>query len=1141
MTRRGHALARDQLEEIVNASAGNVEKLGEQTTSNGKYVVFDVTLPFQGITRVPSGIPVNARERFRICVHTGFPFKKPSVRVPHLRFAGFAHVQGGQYLCLYQSASDWIPEAGMFGLIERLDRWVRDAALDRLDPDEAPLHPPVTYPTSSRLIIPVANAPVPHDEPWFGYAKLRKRGHRTEIVGWQPDDRNPPRSFAPAILLHEPLPFEFPRTVHGLIQELTRHGIDHAQLISLLARAGLQTDLGYSMLVILGTPMRRVDPKGPLLPHLAAWEIPSDAADQLRNLNLLLHTASRLRAVGEDALVKVGQWSLSAPVNWCVVREARSAVTRRRDEQSPASWFRGKRIAIWGCGAIGTHVAEFVTRAGAQHIVLYDNGWVLPGILVRQCFDDDDIGRTKVAALANRLYRIDPDITIEQNHGDILNVLDRDRLTDSLDLLLDCTGSANIRCKIESRRRRWRPRPPIASLGVSYNAESGLATLSMPEHSGGPLDLGRQLKLQACRASELAELLDTFWPKRARTERFQPEPGCSEPTFVGSDADLATLSARMLNAVTLALRDSPETGYGWLLHTTGRLHEFTFPSDTVIGSSDVGVEVRVSPAALNGILGWTRTSLRRYGPKPETGGFAFGELNDAAGVLWVSEVEGPPPDSSASPTHFTCGVSGMDKANRAKRHQFRESVACIGSWHTHPDSHAVPSATDLSAIARILGMPPRARRSFLLLILAGHPDNLTLGAHLFKAHRCVDHSVGADIVASAVERIHLRMKSERNIGLALSGGGSRAVAFHLGCFRALHDLHLLDRLKVISSVSGGSVLAAMYAYSRDNFDDFDKRVVEQLRTGFVCDIAGFLINPMAIGKILATMVITGSISLLRTAARILPKTIRTWIASLNSAQPTPFRRFYSRSEAFRDSLAARLFGKRRVVDVERKDLEIIINATELRTGSAFRFGSQESACWRFGTIPRDDALVADAVAASAAFPVLLPALDRSYEFTRNGTTKQDRVLLTDGGVYENLGVSPLEPGRDSSISSNVLNPEYIFCCDAGQGLLDSDTFPLWWPTRMKRAFETTFRKVQDATRKRLHQIDSSNSISGFVLSYLGQRDAALPWLPSDLPNRDEVYKYPTNFFGMDDEDIERLALRGELLTRLLVSHYHPHI
>ena len=41
------------------------------------------------------------------------------------------------------------------------------------------------------------------------------------------------------------------------------------------------------------------------------------------------------------------------------------------------------------------------------------------------------------------------------------------------------------------------------------------------------------------------------------------------------------------------------------------------------------------------------------------------------------------------------------------------------------------------------------------------------------------------------------------IGLALSGGGYRAAAYHVGTLRALRYLGLLDKVDVISSVSGG--------------------------------------------------------------------------------------------------------------------------------------------------------------------------------------------------------------------------------------------------------------------------------------------------------------------------------------------------
>ncbi len=63
--------------------------------------------------------------------------------------------------------------------------------------------------------------------------------------------------------------------------------------------------------------------------------------------------------------------------------------------------------------------------------------------------------------------------------------------------------------------------------------------------------------------------------------------------------------------------------------------------------------------------------------------------------------------------------------------------------------------------------------------------------------------------------------SDPKIALALFGGGARAMAFHLGCLRALHELGILGRVRILSTVSGGSVIGALYASSDDPFPVFE--------------------------------------------------------------------------------------------------------------------------------------------------------------------------------------------------------------------------------------------------------------------------------------------------------------------------------
>jgi NTE family protein len=232
-----------------------------------------------------------------------------------------------------------------------------------------------------------------------------------------------------------------------------------------------------------------------------------------------------------------------------------------------------------------------------------------------------------------------------------------------------------------------------------------------------------------------------------------------------------------------------------------------------------------------------------------------------------------------------------------------------------------------------------------------------------------------------------------------------------------------------------------------------------------------------------------------------------------------------------------LFTSRQLGDARRGDVDVVLNACELRTGSAFRFGSRESHCYRYGKLVGDIS-VGTAVAASAAYPIMLPALDREFQFNKNGVDSNHRVILTDGGVFDNLGTSALEPGRDPRFTVTY-DVKYIIACDAGRGLLDVGYIPYAFPSRLRRSFESTFRKAQDGVRNRLFMHRASGALEGFVLPYLGQQEYELPVVPIDLPLRAEVADYPTDFVDMSEETIELLSARGEKLTRLLLDFYCP--
>src|SRR5204863_3483438 len=55
-----------------------------------------------------------------------------------------------------------------------------------------------------------------------------------------------------------------------------------------------------------------------------------------------------------------------------------------------------------------------------------------------------------------------------------------------------------------------------------------------------------------------------------------------------------------------------------------------------------------------------------------------------------------------------------------------------------------------------------------------------------------------------------KLDNEEKVGLALSGGGHRAAFFHIGVLARLAERDRLRGVRVISTVSGGSIVGALY-------------------------------------------------------------------------------------------------------------------------------------------------------------------------------------------------------------------------------------------------------------------------------------------------------------------------------------------
>lgn len=735
----GQRQAERELTRLVAASGGALDLIGEPFFEKS-LLVATVGLQIGVIESREDGLDLREREEFILFVPPDFPFDRPSLCVAHARFAGFPHVTWTHRLCLYQSSIEWNPSDGLYGFFSRLKAWIAKAAINDMDPIEGPLEPPHhdTDFTQKPFVVR-ADAPCAAGESWVGLGLTVKHENRTELIGWNDLSGGWPQHerVAFAVVLPRALPMEFPTKGAELFRAMQEAGMEREQIVKNLAIAALLTPKDEPIHLVLGLPMRRAKDGSQRL-HIAVWTTEPDQADSLRNVlpeDADTETIRGLRDKIGDSLARIFELG---KIKWCQVLENRPEIVVRRDSGTPAAWFAGKNILVLGCGALGSWAAEIMARAGPSDLHLVDTAVVKPGILARQNFLLQDIGSNKAQALAGRLTAIVQGCTVaphaREAHAFLME--DKGRFRD-YDLVLDCTASSNFQMKLE---RDWKEfsgqTPPVVSLVIDSQAKHSLCVAIPRGAAGGIWHAYLSLKKSLCVEGNHASLIRAFYSSSATEKLFQPEPGCSDPTFVGSAADVLALTSDAVNMAVNSIQE-PEFGVGIALSApvaSGnsracdlvRLPEFL---DTAVGK----YRVRIATSVFNQARGWVKQNNRRRSSDHETGGLLWGFWDDAIEVIWIYDLSGPPPDSKHSPAHFLCGVGGTTEEHNRRKAGTHGVCGFVGHWHTHPDFPSEQSATDMRTMAGLVASIGQNQKRSIMLIFGRTLGAATAGIYAYES------------------------------------------------------------------------------------------------------------------------------------------------------------------------------------------------------------------------------------------------------------------------------------------------------------------------------------------------------------------------------------------------------------------------
>jgi len=261
-----------------------------------------------------------------------------------------------------------------------------------------------------------------------------------------------------------------------------------------------------------------------------------------------------------------------------------------------------------------------------------------------------------------------------------------------------------------------------------------------------------------------------------------------------------------------------------------------------------------------------------------------------------------------------------------------------------------------------------------------------------------------------------------DIALSLSGGGYRAAAFHLGTMSYLDRVDLLEKVTIISTVSGGTFTGALYALKLSQGKAF-KETYDLLT-----------------GEMEKVDLIKEALEKLSSSKRL----DRKRSDNLINAMAEIYHEKFFEGATFGEILSAK--------GIHLK--EIIFNATEFNSGLSFRFQKSDSPNARIGngnlSIDKGAAgelRLADIVAASSCFPMGFEPLKFPDDFQYEGAKQLGKlknkapfnkpVGLMDGGIVDNQGIGSVI----RAVERRGKQPDLFIISDVSSPFMDPFEFP----------------------------------------------------------------------------------------------------
>ena len=389
-------------------------------------------------------------------------------------------------------------------------------------------------------------------------------------------------------------------------------------------------------------------------------------------------------------------------------------------------------IALFGCGAVGSFIADSLFRMGISKIGIFDDDTIAPHNLARNSSTVEHLHGRKVKQLkdlsVNLTYR-GGEIDCSTFHIDLANVAE-DHLSDVMrkfPLVVDATASELVRRRLT--RSTMAAGIQVLRAEIFHLGQLGVLFLTGAGNCPNLIDLYYALCAHAVDNKAVER-----WLRHERTQGTSSDElllglGCASQTTRMPKYVVAQHASAFMPPIMNALSgEGLEPGFG-INPTTpsgSPLGWQWFPyggRTSVLESPDApGWSVRLSPS-VSRVLASRRIE---YGPL-ETGGYLYGGFDQVLKQIYVVAASDVPPGTIQSAASIQLGPSGRTQYERKLARRAGGKLLRIGTWHSHPSSDAAMSPKDRKTMESFFDEDRRKATPTLLVVTSPEGD----AAHLW--------------------------------------------------------------------------------------------------------------------------------------------------------------------------------------------------------------------------------------------------------------------------------------------------------------------------------------------------------------------------------------------------------------------------